>query len=277
MALILKPLAFLNWVTTDISWLSRHEERIFWFNTLLFTQPDIARLPYFEPKKLARRAANFLLLGISLPSVVDLNTSSAIDYLRALNALMSEFEDFEKAHPVDGPSSTSLSRARIPAMFKRSNTNKRRTSSATDIGLPMQNSGGADSTELAKLLGSGGGGPAGGNFMSAANFGTRGNEYDNGDDYGWLRTPSLPFDPAFFEVLVTLCDVLIECYTRITTLVTNASMCVPEMGDAFAKADAKVRKVVFEGIVKDFVDVARAGAKNEVAGISKVILGGLMG
>lgn len=255
---------------------SRHEPRVFWFNTILYTQPDILKLPSFEPRRLGRRAANFLLLGVSLPSVIDLNTNSPTDYLRALYALLLEYEDYEKAHPTDGPPA-SLSRARLPSMFKRTPAGKRRTSSAADIGLPMQvGSSSSDPAELQALLAAKGG-PAGGGVSPGGIQGPiPGGELAAGEDFTWLRTPSIPFEPDFFEVFVTLCDILIECYTKITTLVTSASICTPETADMFTKADGRIRRVVFQGIINDFVDYTRAGVKNEVAGISKIVLGGLM-
>src|SRR5262245_58361849 len=97
-------------------------------------------MPYFEQRKLCRRAINYLLLGLSLPQILDVN-STPFEYLRALNALLLEFETFQQVHPAEGSSTSSLARARIPQMFKRAahnSTKTRRTSSATEIGLPMQ-------------------------------------------------------------------------------------------------------------------------------------------
>lgn len=248
---------------------SRHEGRVYWFNCLLFSRPDILRLPSFDPKKLAKRATNFLLLGLSLPSVLDLNTSNPVDYLRALNALLLEFETYQQVHPPDGANASSLSRARIPQMFKRSATAKgRRTSSATDIGLPMSTS---DPSELKNM--------AGGSTPIATNsvlFAPNEQDLLPGEEYFHLLTPSLPFDPDFFEVFATLCDVLIDCYMRITSLVSSPAQCAPGVAELFAKADARLRKVIVAGIIKEFEDATRAGVKAEVAGIGKVVLGGLM-
>ena len=40
-------------------------------------------MPYFDSRKLARRATNYLLLGLSLPTVIDLNSSNALEFLRS--------------------------------------------------------------------------------------------------------------------------------------------------------------------------------------------------
>ena len=251
---------------------SRHEGRVYWYNTLLFTKSDLSKLPSFESKKLARRATNYLLLGLSLPVILDLNATNPYDYLRALNALLVEFETYQQIHPPDGPSSSSLSRARIPQMFKRAthgtSTKGRRVSAAADIGLPMSAS---DPSELKSMAGNiSSAGASSGSFPAS--------ELDllPGEEYSHLLTPSLPFDPDFFETFATLCDVLIDCYTRIMSLVSSPAMCVPGVGEAFAKADARLRKVMVAGIVKEFEDASRSGVKNEVAGIGKVVLSGLM-
>ena len=107
-------------------------------------------------------------------------------------------------------------------------------------------------------------------------FATSEQELLPGKEYSYLMTPSLPFDPDFFEVFATLCDVLIDCYMRITSLVSSPAQCAPGVAEMFAKTDARLRKVIVAGIIKEFEDATRAGVKGEVAGIGKVVLGGLM-
>ena len=229
-------------------------------------------MPYFEPKKLARRATNYLLLGLSIPAVLDMNASNPLEYLRTLNALLAEFESYQQVHPPDGYSSSSLSRARIPQMFKRAahgaGTKGRRTSSATEIGFPMSTSDPADLKSMAGSMAS----------VGSTTNSLLANEQEllPGEEYAHLLTPSLPFDPDFFETFATLCEVLIDCYTRIMALVPTPAMCVPGVGDIFAKADSRLRKVIVSGIVKEFEDASRSGAKVELAGVSRVVLGGLV-
>lgn len=230
-------------------------------------------MPYFDARKLARRATNYLLLGLSLPTVLDLNASNALEYLRALNALLLEFESYQQLHPSEGSSSSSLSRARIPQMFKRAThaagTKGRRTSSATEIGLPMHTS---DPTDLKSMTN--GGASAG--SSTGSSFPMNEQELLPGEEYTHLLTPSLPFDPDFFATFATLCEVLIDCYTRIMSLVPSPAMCVPGVGDIFVKADGRLRKVIVTGIVREFEEASRSGAKGELAGVSKVVLGGLV-
>ena len=225
-------------------------------------------MPYFDSRKLARRATNYLLLGLSLPTVLDLNSSNPTEFLRTLNALLTEFESFQSIHPPDG--SSSLSRARFPQMFKRATTSAgkgRRTSSAADIGLPMGN----DSHDFKTTNG-----PGSGNANSATSFTMGETDLLPGEEYTYLLTPSLPFDPDFYETFATLCDVLIDCYTRLMTLVSGPRECSPYIAEMFTKADARVRKILVQGVVKEFEDSSRSGVKGEIAGVGKVVLGGLM-
>ena len=250
----------------------RHEGRIYWFNTLLFSKPDISRLPSFDTKKLARRATNYLLLGLSLPAILDLNTTNPIEYLRALSSLLGEFDSYQQIHPPDGSASSSLSRARIPQMFKRAahgtSIKGRRTSSAADIGLPISTS---DPAELKHMTGSNTSAAS-----STVSFPTNEQELLPGEEYTHLLTPSLPFDPDFYETFATLCEVLIDCYSRIMSLISSPAVCASGVGEVFAKVDARLRKVIVAGIVKDFEDASRSGVKAEVAGVGKVVLGGLI-
>lgn len=117
-----------------------------------------------------------------------------------------------------------------------------------------------------------------GSLLTSSNTSFPANDQDllPGEEYHYLLTPSLPFDPDFFETFATLCDVLIDCYTRAMNLIPSPAAVVPGTGDTFAKADARLRKVIVAGVVKDFEDASRNGAKTEFAGLGKAVLGGLM-
>ena len=165
-------------------------------------------------------------------------------------------------------------------MFKRSahtGTKTRRASSATDIGLPMQSS---DSSELKAMTGNVGSAANAastmGTFASGAD-GNGGSELLPGEEYAYLLTPTLPFDPDFFETFATLCEVLIDCYTRLMSLVSSPTVCTAVVGEMFAKADSKLRKVMLAGVVKELEDAGRSNVKSELNGVGRVVLGGLLG
>ncbi|KAF1988079.1 hypothetical protein K402DRAFT_329752 [Aulographum hederae CBS 113979] len=250
-----------------------HEGRVYWFNTLHFSAADLAKLPSSQPRQLARRATNFLLLGFSLPTVLDMNANSAPDYLKALNTILSEFETYQSIHPPDGSGSSSLSRGRIPQMFKRatgasSSSKGRRASTVQDLGL-SGGLNGINGSDVSSIFSGSDSGPS-------SAFPSSENELLPGEEYQYLLTPSLPFDPDFFETFATLCDVLIDCYTKIMSLINSPEACTPLVGELFSKADARVRKLVCQGIVREFEDAGRSGVKSEVAGVGRVVLGGLM-
>ncbi|CRK27070.1 hypothetical protein BN1708_004292 [Verticillium longisporum] len=241
-----------------------HESRVYWFNTVVFERSDLQRFPYFDPRKLARRATNYLLLGLSLPTVADLNSNTPLDFLRSLNVLLQEFESFQQLHGEAGSSSSSLSRARLPQMFRRGPVGKSRRSNsgANDIGVPMDDgmSGGIGGTQNANVV----------------NFAHSETDLLPGEEYTLLLTPALPFEPDYFETFATLCDVLIDTYTKLLSLMPTPAVATAPVGELFSKVDGRVRKIIVQGAVKEFEDQSRAHAKTEMANISKVVLGGLM-
>ncbi|SPQ20988.1 29bbe129-e0a8-4db1-ba73-917cc67d0381 [Thermothielavioides terrestris] len=302
-----------------------HEGRIYWFNTLLFDKADLQRMPYFDARKLGRRATNYLLLGISLPAVVDLNSGSALEFLRSLNALLAEFDAFQQIHTENGIAASSLTRTRIPQMFRRAAapvSKGRRSSSAAgrdgDIGysleqvdsnhLPAASTTTSATTMASSLTAAGSatnpsslgsstavpptatsttitataaavaptaagdaGPPAG--VMA---FGASEVDLLPGEEYAYLLTPTLPFEPDFFETFATLCDVLADTYARLLGLVPTPRECGGAVGELFTKADAKIKKLFIQPVVREFEDAGRAGVKAEVANVGRVVLSGLM-
>ena len=67
---------------------------------------------------------------------------------------------------------------------------------------------------------------------------------------------------------------LIDCYTRFLALVpTSREVSIPSQSSS-PRADAKVRRIIVQGAVKEFEDHSRASNKSEVAGVGRVVLGG---
>lgn len=244
--------------------INSHEGRVYWFNTLLFDKPDLSRMPYFDSRKLAYRATNFLLLGLSIPAVVDLNSSTPLELLRSLNTLLTEFDSYQQIHTENGVNTSSLSRARIPNMFRRGAGGKgRRQSGAADMYTDASLANGSAVNSMP---------------TSVINFGLggEGNDLVPGEEYTHLLTPNLPFDPDFFETFATLCDVLIDCYSKLMTLLPLPKDCTPVIAELFTKADARVRKMIIQSVVKEFEDSSRTGLRQEMTNVGKVVLGGLI-
>lgn len=95
--------------------------------------------------------------------------------------------------------------------------------------------------------------------------------------YSHLLTPPLPFAPDFYTVFATLCDVLIDTYQRLLQMVTSPAACTATISELFNRTDAKIRKIMVAGIIRDFETTARENAKKELNGVQKIVLGGLMG
>lgn len=274
-----------------------HEGRVFWFNTHLFTRNSLTLSIYSDPKKLAKRARQLFLLGNSLPAVLDLGTSSASDYLRALTLLLAEWETYVASAPGGGrrdhagsislaASAGAASVRGVTKLFSRPHK-PRRGSSAADHSLVLErtrsHSGGAEdaaplpllpAVAAAQMVGGGGGGGGGVGGVALAEE----------EAYVYLALPALPFDLDYFETFATLCDVLIDAYTKVLMLVGRG----PEVGagppdakggvpELFQKADAKVRRLLVQGVVREFEDACRTGVKRELARVGKEALGGIVG
>lgn len=257
-------------------------------------------MPYFDTRRLARRATNYLLLGLSLPTVIDLNSNTPIEFLRSLNLLLSEFESFQSLHPESGGTASSLARARMPNLnvFRRATpSSKSRRSSSANNEILYEDGGGlaggggsggsiggpdampllsAVSTTSSSATGMTVGGNGLGGSASVVQFGQSEADLLPGEEYVHLLTPSLPFDPDFFETFATLCDVLIDAYTRLLGLIPGPRDCNAVVAELFTKADSRVRKIIVQGVVKEFEDSSRTGVRSEVANVGKIVLSGLM-
>jgi hypothetical protein len=251
-----------------IDYLKRvYEGDVYYFSTLHFTQQSLTTLPSMAAHKLGRRSTSYLLLGYSLPVLMDISSGTPIEYLKALSALLQEFETYQNLSGYDSTGS-SLSRGRVGQMFKsgmglgKGPGKGRRASATTDsIAMDLQNAG-MHGLPSAAILNS----PP--DVTSPVNA--------SGHDFQHLLTPHLPFDPDFGTTFATLCDTLAETYTNLMKLVTGPEVCSVPVGDAFVKADKAVRKILVANVMREFEDNTRAGVKGEVAGLGRLVLGGLM-
>jgi len=94
----------------------------------------------------------------------------------------------------------------------------------------------------------------------------------------YLTIPPLPFDPDFYETFATLCDVLIDAYSRVLTLVSCPQQCGAGVGEMFLKADAKIRKCIVGTVAREFEEASRGplGIRGEIGGIGKLVLSGIV-
>ncbi|KAI5296554.1 hypothetical protein KEM52_000249 [Ascosphaera acerosa] len=333
-----------------------YDSNVHWYNTVHMTRIDMSRMPYFEGAKLTVRANQYLVLGLSLPMILDPSNDSVLEYLRSLNALLLEFEAFQQSRPPPssssgGPaaatvtsvaaSSASLAPSKImklPTMFKwtgghggqqpgieerpgASGTSmgngKRRASSATTMDWSTQDESHQQQQQQQQqdrqntylIAGSGSGtGARGGSTTTlatdaAASANLSGslahpesgpthqptkpaNSVSKGplapttqglgvsDQYTYLLMPSVPFEPDFFQTFGALCDVLADAYERLVELTGTMNLCTPLVGELFVKADAKIKRLMLGTPIKEFEEASRKLVRNELQGVTRVILAG---
>ncbi|GAA5862172.1 hypothetical protein JCM3774_004808 [Rhodotorula dairenensis] len=152
--------------------------RVYWFNTILLTDDEL-RIA-FPNEKMRNRSTRFTVLGMSLSSLLDI--SPAHDFLRALLALVQEFEAI--------PEERFGGRHQQPkSLFK--------------VGSRSRKGAGSHSGS------SSGGGVGGGGGDLGMTLGA------DGGDSSMLFIPNIPFELDYFQVLITTCEILVEVYTKI--------------------------------------------------------------
>lgn len=253
-----------------------HEGNIFYFSTLHYSPAALQTLPSMHPSKLGRRATNFFVLGYSLPALLDLNaTGTALDYLRSLNALLQEFETYQTLMGID-INGNSLGRGRVQNMFKLGARSKgaRRTSTTTDsIFLPPSSNN--EHLNVNKSPTSAGGG-SGSDIPSPLETSSPISPVALGHDFQHLVTPHLPFDPDFTTIYATLCDTMTDTYAKVIDLIASPEVCTASVGEAFGKVDKALRKILVTNVTRELEESGRANVRSEVAGLGRLVLGGLM-
>lgn len=211
------------------------------------------------PSKLGRRATNYLLLGTSIPPLLDLNAGNPLEYLRVLYAVLAEFETFQNLNSEGGAGGT---RGRMGQMFKsgmRGYRTGRRSSAATEAMFMNEESNSSSLALDAMPL-----------PPPMASYGHHHQEFVH------LQTPNLPFDPDFSTSFATLTDILIDTYDGVLQMLPGPEACNPAINEAFVKADKILRKILVQNVVSEFGETTRKEVRSEVAGVGKVVLSGLM-
>ncbi|KAH0268472.1 hypothetical protein KCU91_g9381, partial [Aureobasidium melanogenum] len=229
-----------------------HEGHIYYFNTLLYTPANLSQLPSMQYSKLGRRASNYVLLGASIPPLLDLNADNPLEYLRSLAALLSEYDTYQQ---LNNPEASVGARGRMGAMFKsgmRGVKGRRSSSAAIETLSESVESAQLDSLPMPPI--------------SSGNL----------PEFTHLQTPSLPFDPDFHTAFATLADILIDTYSGIVQLLPNAESVGPGVGEAFGKADKILRKVLVQNATQELGDTTRREVRSEIGGLSRLVLAGLM-
>ncbi|GIZ44213.1 hypothetical protein CKM354_000741700 [Cercospora kikuchii] len=242
-----------------------HEGDIFYFGTIHYSQSALHGMPSMHAYKLGRRATNYFLLGHSLPALLDLNSNTPLEYLRALSALLTEFETYQSLCGWDA-SGNVVKNSRMGGMFKsgiRGSKGRRSSTAIAPLDLSLETK--PDLLGIAHKDAN----PHSPSDMSSTINPT-------GHEFQFLLTPHIPFEPDFSTTLGTLCDTLMDVYGKLMDLVSGPEHCNPTLIDAFSKADKAIRKIMVANVAREFEDTTRASVKSEIAGLGKLTLGGLM-
>ncbi|KJX98203.1 hypothetical protein TI39_contig428g00012 [Zymoseptoria brevis] len=275
-----------------ITYLQRlHTGDIFHFSTYHYSSGTLSQLASLQPHKLGRRATNYFILGYSLPALLDLNSASPLEYLKALSSLLHEFETYQNLSGFDASGNT-LSKTRMGAMFKssmglgghRNKTARRASTVSASLGAPPTPSVEGMEARQAELLGiprqtsfsSTATGPNAAEATSPSAMDLTSLINPTNHEFAFLLTPHLPYEPDFATTFSTLCDTLIDTYAKLLELITGPEACNGQVGAEFVKADKAIRKVLVVNAVRELEEGTRTGLKAEVGGLGKLVLGGLM-
>ncbi|TGZ85274.1 hypothetical protein EX30DRAFT_337656 [Ascodesmis nigricans] len=289
-----------------------HEGRVFWFNTHLIPRQDLSRILHSDTKKLYKRAANLFILGNSLPNILEIGgpggggAPAALEFMKAWYQLLQEYETYIALPPgrregrshagsvsMGSGSGSGMSMGmhsgsaaaaaagavKLKTLFSRRQGSRRGSTAASDFErarsgsvpgtgvMPMPSL--SDDPMPLSLGGMGGSGASGAAVLAAASG-------QQQEEYMYLSTATAAFQVDFFEVFATLCDVLIEVYSKVLKLVDTPQSCGQGVGEGFVKADGKVKRLVVGVTVREWEDAVRTGVKREIVGIGREVLGGMM-
>ncbi|CCX30446.1 Similar to hypothetical protein [Tuber melanosporum Mel28]; acc. no. XP_002838258 [Pyronema omphalodes CBS 100304] len=260
-----------------------HEGRVYFFNVMLTPRSDLQKLVYPDLKKLQKKAQQFFTLGASLPSILEV-ANNPTDYLKAFNAVLQEYETYIAHAPTKQQATRSHSSSiSISAnsngstsslrKFFRHHPKQRRGSTATgshpDLTLERTRSASGSGEPPAMSISA----PAMSHEDSLAALPQLASSTE---EFTYLLIPALPFDLDYFEVFATLCDVLIDIYSRVMMLVNNSAACPNSVADLFLKADQKIRRIVVTGTVREWEEAVRVNVKREIGGVAREVLGGML-
>lgn len=84
--------------------------------------------------------------------------------------------------------------------------------------------------------------------------------FQESGDYSYLIVPNTPFDLDYFQTFNTLCDILVEVYSK---LLFGAQQCSPTVLETVIKIDAKLKKILTL-VTKELDSLARKAIKEEL-------------
>lgn len=195
------------------------------------------------------------------------HTHSLPDYLRTFHNLLKEYEtligttESSSKNKIAGVGRR-LFRSRLKsadhAEYINTGNNGKTTSSSTSKGRPLSAS---------AVSSSHGGGitPASPLFLSHHNH-----------DFHHLTLYQLPFVPDVYETFLSLCEILIECYKQIHTLIQQeghtSMQAQQESYELLVKIDDKIKKQFISPTVKDIDSLSRSLLYEETTKLDSLLI-----
>ncbi|EPQ30342.1 uncharacterized protein PFL1_01868 [Pseudozyma flocculosa PF-1] len=182
-----------------------------WFDTVTMSRHDIAAA--FQHDRMRKRTIRFTLLGLSLASILELNTPA--DMARAIINLVNELDTYPDdaiANLVGrGGAATAYGTAKpkMKNFFKSSSKTLKRSAANQAI------------ADFSSLEGSSGSAGMGAGLSMSMGPVAAGSSIAGDRDYSYLVAPNIPFQLDFFQTFFTLCDILSEIYHKLISLTSS--------------------------------------------------------
>ncbi|KAK9470733.1 uncharacterized protein V1510DRAFT_422322 [Dipodascopsis tothii] len=209
-----------------------YEGKVYWFDTFLFTKEDLSRIYADSPTSLGKKTTYYFTMGMSIAGLLDMQT--AVDFIKAMSALVHEYEIMTTPHDTGARPVSAASHGR--GGLRRVLTGQSRIFRSSRARQ--------EESKVAET------------------------------EFTYLMTPYLPFELNFLETVVTLCDVLVNMYVRIQDLLLSEENYLPSaIGDSFIRMDTKVKKLIVTPLINDIEEMCRRNVRNEVNDLEHVVMG----
>ncbi|KAK9454825.1 hypothetical protein V1511DRAFT_501069 [Dipodascopsis uninucleata] len=97
---------------------------------------------------------------------------------------------------------------------------------------------------------------------------TRGNrlrKFSEMEHFSHISMPFIPFDLDLVEVMISSCDMLVEIYSKLASIISDSSS-LPSIAvyESFTKIDTRIRKLVLEPLFGEYETAAHNSIANEM-------------
>jgi hypothetical protein len=96
-------------------------------------------------------------------------------------------------------------------------------------------------------------------------------------EHVYLKTPFIPFELDYSEVVIILCETLVQVYNKIIALVVEQDQHFPlpsAADEIFLKVDGLVRKIVVTPLMTAFESYCRTQIRSELENLEAICASG---